>query len=366
MTKFSDLGLKKDIVQVLTRLRFKRALEVQRQIIPMALLNKNIVFTSRTGSGKTLAYTVGFLSKINKKLGIQMLVMVPTRELAIQVGKDIKQIADPLGYNVGILFGGRDIENDSYTLRKRIHIMVATPGRVITHINQKTVKVGEVKCLVFDESDQMFDQGFYIDCAYIKSRVGKLSQIILSSATISDKVKDFMEEEIVDYDLIRIGEDIPKNICQEKIYIEDTKKNELLLKILEQKKFGKVLIFTFSKARTYQLADYLKKIGINARELNSDLEQTERINNLNLFKQGSIRVLVATDIAARGLQIEQVDLVINYDVPNKTEFYVHRIGRSGREDKKGHAITFISPEDEERFEDIMFDYQPDIRDYTGF
>ncbi len=362
MAKFSNLGLKKEIVQVLARLKYNTTLEVQEKVIPLILQKKNVVFTSRTGSGKTLAYTVGFLSKINKKLGIQMLIMVPTRELAIQVGKEIKQIAEPLGFNVGILFGGRDINNDHLTIRKRNHIMVGTPGRLIMHINEKAVKVGDVMCLVFDESDQMFDQGFYDDCAYIKSRVGKLSQIILSSATISEKVKRFIEDVIVEYELVNIGENIPKNISQEKIYVKIPDKEKLLIKILKQKNYKKVLIFTNRKDRTYQLTEYLNEQGINARKLNSDLEQTERVNNLNLFKHGKIHVLVATDIAARGLHIEQVDLVINYDVPNKSEFYVHRIGRTGRVDKPGHAITFICPEDEERFEDIMFDHQPDVKE----
>lgn len=364
MAEFSNLGLKKEIVQVLTSLKYINALEVQEKIIPLTLQKKNVVFTSRTGSGKTLAYTIGFLSKINKKLGVQMLILVPTRELAIQVGKEIKQLAEPLGFDVGVLFGGRDINNDGMTLRKRNHIMVGTPGRLITHINEKAVKVGDVMCLVFDESDQMFDQGFFEDCAYIKSRVGKLSQIILSSATISEKVERFIENVIVEYELIKIGDKIPKNISQEKIYVEITEKEDLLFKILKQKNYKKVLIFSNRKNRTYLLAQYLNEQGIYARALNSDLEQTERVNTLNLFKHGKIHVLVATDIAARGLHIEQVDLVINYDVPNKSEFYVHRIGRTGRVDKPGHSITFICPEDEERFEDIMFDYQPDVKEIS--
>ena len=362
MVKFSNLGLKKEIVQVLSRLKYDNALKIQEKIIPLALQKKNIVFTSRTGSGKTLAYSIGFLSNINKKLNMQMLILVPTRELAIQVGKEIRQLAEPLGINVGVLFGGRDINNDNITLRKKNHIMVGTPGRLITHINEKSLKVGEVKCLVFDESDQMFDQGFYEECAYIKSRVGKLSQNILSSATINEKVKHFIDEVIVDYELIIIGENIPKNIIQEKIYVEILNKDKMLIEILKQKNNKKVLLFTNRKNRTYQLTGFLNENGIHAREINSSLEQTQRVNNLNLFKQGKINVLVATDIAARGLHIEQVDLVINYDVPNKSEFYVHRVGRTGRVDKPGRSITFICPEDEDRFGDIMFDYQLDIKE----
>jgi len=357
MVTFSDLGLKKDIAQVLKTLHYNTVFECQQQVIPLTIQKKNVVFTSRTGSGKTFGYTLGFLSRINKKLGVQMLVVVPTRELAIQVGKEIKQIAEPLDLNVGVLYGGRDMHNDYRTLRKKNHIMVGTPGRLISQINVKGIKVGDVSYLVFDESDQMFDQGFYDDCVYIKSRVGKLCQLILASATITENVEQFIDTMIVEYELIQIGDTIPQNIIQEKVVVEISEKEELVKTILKRKKYKKVLIFTNRKDRTYQIAETLKKQGINARTLNSDLEQDARVNNLNLFKQGRVHVLVATDIAARGLHIEQVDLVINYDVPTKSEFYVHRIGRTGRIDKPGHAITFICSEDKERFKEIVSRYK---------
>lgn len=364
MAKFSEIGLKKEIVSILTKLKFIKAFEVQEKVIPLTLQKQNIVFTSRTGSGKTLAYTIGFLSKINKKMQTQMLILVPTRELAIQVAKEITQLTDLLGFNVGVIYGGREIYNDHLTLKKRNHIMVGTPGRLITHINDKTLKVGDVKCLVFDESDQMFDQGFFDDCEYIKSRVSKSSQIILSSATISEKVRKFIDEVVVDYKLIEIGDNIPKNITQEIIFVEIPDKQDLLVKLLSEKKYKKVLVFCNRKDNTYDLTEFLNEKNIYARRINSDLIQVDRENTLNLFKHGKIHVLVATDIAARGLHIEQVDLVINYDVPNKAEFYVHRIGRSGRVDKPGHSITFICKEDVDRWGDVLFDYQPNVKEIT--
>ena len=192
MGDFAKLNLKKEILKVLSRLKFKESFEVQDKIVPLAMRGKNVVFTSRTGSGKTLAYLLGFLGKINKKQGMQMLVLVPTRELCIQVGKEMKRVCDFLDINVGMIYGGRDVPGDYRTLSKKNQIMVGTPGRLLLHVNEKKIRVGEVKYLVYDESDQMFDHGFYDDCVYMKERVSKDAQIVFSSATITDKVDNFI------------------------------------------------------------------------------------------------------------------------------------------------------------------------------
>lgn len=357
MGSFNQLGLKKEIVDVLSRLKFKEPYDVQEKVIPLAIKGKNIVFTSRTGSGKTLAYLLGFLGKINKKLGIQMLVLVPTRELCIQVGKEVQNICEQLGFNVGVLYGGRDIKGDYKTNSRKNYILIGTPGRLIHHINSKNVQVGEVKCLVYDESDQMFDQGFYDDCVYVKKRVSKGVQIILSSATITDKVHDFIENEIGDYELFNVGESIPKGIIQEKVFCTIIDKNDLLLRFLSSRKFKRALIFCNTKVKTHYISQFLEENKFKTRVLNSDLDQNDRQNYLNLFKQGRIHVLIATDVAARGLHIENVDIVINYDVPTRDEFYIHRIGRTGRSGKNGYALTFICPEDENRFNNIELDYE---------
>lgn len=362
MGDFTKLGLKKEILDVLSRLKLNKSFEVQDKIVPLAIKGKNIVFTSRTGSGKTLAYLLGFLGKINKKQGTQMIVLVPTRELCIQVGKEIIRVCELLGINVGMLYGGRDIPGDYRTLNKKNQILVGTPGRLLMHVNEKKIKAGEVKYLVYDESDQMLDQGFYDDCAYMKQRVSKNAQIILSSATMTDKVKTFIENEIVDYELLRIGELIPKNIVQEKLYCEKLEKNKILLNLFSKKKFQRAMIFCNTKLKSYNIAEFLQKNNFKAKSLNSDLEQPERLNHLNLFKDGKIRILVATDVAARGLHIENVDLIVNYDVPTRQEFYVHRIGRTGRFDKKGYSLTFICPEDVDRFYNIEFEYELKVKE----
>lgn len=357
MKTFQDIGIKKQIIQALYAINIKEPLEVQQKIIPLTLQGKNIVFTSQTGSGKTLAYALGFLGKIDNKRDLQMLIIVPTRELCIQVGKDLIKLGNILKINVGMLYGGRDLKGDFKTTMKKNQIIIGTPGRLIQHINDKKVRVGDVKYLVFDESDQMFDNGFYEECAYIKERVSKNAQILLASATISNKVQNFMEREIRDYEIQQVGIQIPKNIIQNKIFCEMTEKDNILLKLFGTNKYNKAIIFCNTKTKSYKIAEFLKENKIKTRSINSDFEQKERDNNLNMFKNETKMILVATDLAARGLHIEKVDVVVNYDVPTRQEFYIHRIGRTGRNDKDGSALTLICPEDEEKFKIIETVYE---------
>jgi ATP-dependent RNA helicase DeaD len=349
MVSFADMGLKKDLVQTLKSAGFIEALEVQERIIPLVLKNKNVVFTSKTGSGKTVAYLVGFIPRISLKLPVQLMVILPTRELAIQVGKEMRAICDPLGINVGVLYGGRDMVGDCKTLKKKNQVLVGTPGRLIQHINDKNFRVGDVKFLVFDESDHLFDQGFFDDCTYILSRVSRDAQLVLASATISRKVEDFMEEFMGDYTLTHVGDIIPKDIIQEKLSCPMKEKNKLLVSFLSEKNFRRCLVFCNTKMKSNDIADYLNQFDFSARSINSNLTQDERNNALNLFKEGKVDVLVATDVAARGLHIENVDIVVNFDMPSRDEFYVHRIGRTGRVGKRGFALSIVCPEDEERF-----------------
>ena len=361
MSKFDKLGLKKEILAILHSLHYDEPFEVQKELIPLIMRGKNVVFTSKTGSGKTLAYLLGFVGKINKKHGTQMMVLVPTRELCIQVGKELKKICRPLDLTVGTLYGGTLVKEDYRTTSKKIQILVGTPGRLLVHINEKKLTIGEVRYLVYDESDQMFDAGFYDDCAYMRKRVSKLAQIICASATITNQVHDFMENEIVDYDLVRVGEIIPSSIVQEKLFCDKTKKNKILLKMLSDRKFKRAIIFCNTKLKTADIAEFLEQRNISARPLHSDLEQVDRLKHLRQFKNGDIQILVATDVAARGLHIEDVDIVVNYDVPTKKEFYIHRIGRTGRINSKGYALTLICPEDEDRFYNIEFEYELKVK-----
>ena len=358
---FSTFGLKTEVVEALFALGLKKALAVQQEFIPLAMKGKNVVLTSKTGSGKTLAYLLGFVGKINKKLGIQMVVLVPTRELAIQVGKELQRICDILGLHVGVLYGGREIAGDTRTTSKKNHIIVGTPGRLIQHVNNKSIKVGDVAYIVYDESDQMFDDGFYDECVYMKSRISKNAQIILASAILTEKVNRFMSEEIVQYEFLQVGEQIPEGIVQEKVLCAIPDKNAFLLKFFTTRAVKRTLIFCNTIARTEEICEFLVTHGYKAKPIHGHLRQDERTNNLNLLKQGRVKILVATDVAARGLHIPDVDIVINYDAPRRAEFYVNRIGRTGRNEKKGYSLIMICPEDVERFAGIEQQYDLKVR-----
>lgn len=354
---FETLGLQKDLVALLSSLKLTTPTDAQKEIIPLLLNKKNVVFTSRTGSGKTLCYTLPFVSKMSKK-GLQMLVLVPTRELCIQVGKEMRSVCEPLNIKVGMLYGGREIDGDKRTTSRNNHIIVGTPGRLVQHINQKNIKVGDVSVLVFDESDQMFDQGFAKECSYVCSRVSKNAQLVLASATLSDKVMDFADDIIQEYELCEIGDAVPKNIVQETIHCTLKERAKKLEQYLSENTFSRTIIFCNTKARSHELA---KIIG--AKEITSNLDQNERVQTLNLFKQGKIKVLVATDVVARGIHVENVDLVVNFDVAKRAEFHIHRMGRTGRKDTKGHVLTFVCKEDEEQFLEITKHYNLETTEY---
>ena len=336
---------------------------IQEETIPLILENKNVIIKSPTGSGKTLAYTIPLIGKINNKQGLQVLVLVPTRELAEQVSKEIKKLAEPLGVKVGAFFGGRDLKGDLRTIRKKNQIIVATPGRLLQHINSKTIKVGEVKFLVFDESDQMFDNGFFGDCVYIKKRVSSEAQIVLSSATMTDDVVNFVEKQIVHFEFVEPEDSIPSGILQEKLFIEIKDKNSFVKKFLETNNFKRAIIFCNTKKKVEELSLFLLQNNFRAREIHSNLDQKERNRHLKFLKEGKEAVLVATDIASRGLHIEGIDLIINYDIPSKKEFYIHRIGRSGRNGSKGYALNLICKEDEDRFRDLEVSFELDVDDF---
>lgn len=354
---FQNLGLKKNVIQTLSALNFTTPTEVQKQIIPLILKKKNLAFTSQTGSGKTVGFTAPLLSRINKKLHIQILILVPTRELCIQVGNEIKRFANHLDFNVGMIYGGRDLIADKRTISRRLHVLVATPGRLIQHVNMKTIKLSGVHTIIFDESDQMFDNGFYDDCQYIKSRVSSTAQVILASATITPKVEIFLKKTIKDFTFIEVGNLIPPSIVQDALFCEISEKNDLLVKFFLGEEFSRAIVFVNTKVKLGSVYDSLLDKGITTSYLSGDLDQKEREKRLRDFKAKKFSVLVCTDVASRGLHIPDVDIVLNYDIPSRNEFYVHRIGRTGRNGKKGYALSFVCPEDEANFVLIQKEYK---------
>jgi superfamily II DNA/RNA helicase len=357
---FSNLGLKKDVLSALTALDYTIPTEVQKEIIPLILSKQNVVFTAQTGSGKTVGFSTGLFSRINLKQNIQVLIVVPTRELCLQVGTELKRFGDILGFNVGMLYGGHDLVIDRKTISRRLHILVATPGRLIQHINFKTIKLGEVSALIFDESDQMFDAGFYKDCIYIKSRVSLTAQIILSSATITSKVEQFLKKEVSKFKFIEVGVLIPPSIVQDALFCTIPEKKDLLPKFFLGEDFSRAIVFVNTKVKVNSVYDTLVNNNLSASMLSSDFDQKDREKCIRDFKTGKFSVLVCTDVASRGLDIDDVDIIVNYDVPPRSEFYVHRIGRSGRTGKKGYALTLVCPEDEEDFAIIQKEFKLNV------
>jgi ATP-dependent RNA helicase DeaD len=346
---FAHLGLKKEVAAALTSLGYLQPTDVQEKVLPLITAKKNVVFTSQTGSGKTIAYSVGFFNRLQLKQHLQMLVIVPTRELCMQVGEELKKFGQVLGFNVGMLYGGHDLIVDKKVVSKRLHIIVATPGRLIQHINNKVVRVGDVSFLVFDESDQMFDTGFYDDCEYIRSRVSATAQLVLSSATLTAKVESFVKKNIPDFEFVEVGALIPSSITQDMLLCTIPEKNKLLVDFFLGEEFSRAIVFVNTKSKLSAVYDTLLFHNISANYLSSDLDQKEREKCVRDFRTGKFSVLVCTDVASHGLDIKGVDIVVNYDVPPRSEFYVHRIGRAGRVGAQGYALTFVCPEDEEDF-----------------
>jgi superfamily II DNA/RNA helicase len=215
--------------------------------------------------------------------------------------------------------------------------------------NENSLKVGDISFLIFDESDQMFDTGFYDDCVYIRSRVSSAAQIVLSSATITPRVEHFLRKSIKDFELVKIGTLIPPNIDQDVLFCPISDKTKLLVNFFQGEKFSRAIVFANTKVKLSSIYDTLLHNKITANYLSSDLDQKDREKVVRDFKAAKFSVLVSTDIASRGLDIQGVDIIVNYDVPPRSEFYVHRIGRCGRNDLRGYALTFICPEDEEDF-----------------
>jgi ATP-dependent RNA helicase DeaD len=362
MKTFQSLGLKKHVLSAIELHGLKSPTEIQEKVIPSVKAGNNAVFISPTGSGKTLAYTIGFLDRINTKQSLQMIVVVPTRELCIQVGKEIKDICEELAIQVGFVYGGKDMRGDHKIVSKKNHILVGTPGRLEHHINEKNIKVGDVKYIVFDESDQMFDNGFIDTCIYFLNRISREAQISLASATITEKVEYFIDKIIKGYDLIKVGVTVPKNIIQEKHFVPIPEKNKYLLKFFKENNYKKTMIFCNTKIKVAGITKFLKDNGFSVESLSSEFDQKDRENHLRRFKDGKTEILVTTDVAARGLHMIKVDCIINYDVPTRDEFYIHRIGRTGRTKENGYALTLICPEDDDRFANIEFEYELNVKE----
>ncbi|KKI92212.1 DEAD/DEAH box helicase [Bacillus sp. SA1-12] len=343
---FQDLGLSSSLMQSISKMGFEEPSPIQAQTIPLGLQNKDVIGQAQTGTGKTAAFGIPLIEKIDvKNNNIQAVVVAPTRELAIQVSEELYKIGYHKRSRVLPIYGGQDINRQIRSLKKNPHIIVGTPGRLIDHINRKTIRLNGVHTMVLDEADEMLNMGFIEDIEAILSNVPEDRQTLLFSATMPDPIRRIAEKFMKDPELVKVKakEMTVPNITQYYLETHERKKFDVLTRLLDIQSPELAIVFGRTKRRVDELAEALTLRGYTAEGIHGDLTQAKRMSTLRKFKEGAIEVLVATDVAARGLDISGVTHVYNFDVPQDPESYVHRIGRTGRAGKTGMAMTFVTP-----------------------
>jgi ATP-dependent RNA helicase DeaD len=347
LVTFDDLGLSPEVLEAVKLAGYETPSPIQAKAIPVLLQGVNLLGTAQTGTGKTAAFTLPLLSRIDfNGHETSMLVLTPTRELAIQVSDAIQQYAVKMpSVHVVPVYGGQDIAIQLRALKRKANIIVATPGRLIDHIKRGSITLGAVKAIVLDEADEMLDMGFMEDVETILKEIPADAQRALFSATMPDSVKKIIDQHLGSYEEARIeGKTTTvENIRQRFLAVKNEHKIEALARVLEGEEFDGVLIFVRTKQNTTEVAEKLESRGFNVAPLNGDLAQTMRERTINRLKMGKLDIVVATDVAARGIDVDRISLVVNYDIPYDTESYVHRIGRTGRAGRSGNAILFVTP-----------------------
>ncbi|MGX7420500.1 degradosome RNA helicase CshA [Carnobacterium gallinarum] len=344
--KFSELGLSPELLQSVERLGFEEATPIQGQTIPLALEGKDVIGQAQTGTGKTAAFGLPMLQKIDlTNRTVQGLVIAPTRELAIQTQEELFRLSRDKKVRVQVVYGGADISRQIRALKDQPHIVVGTPGRLLDHINRRTLKLDHVETLVLDEADEMLNMGFLEDIEKIIKEVPSVRQTLLFSATMPDAIKrigvKFMNEP--EHVRIKATEMTANLIDQYYVRCKDFEKFDIMTRLLDVQTPELTIVFGRTKRRVDELAKGLEMRGYRAEGIHGDLSQQKRMSVLKSFKKGDLDILVATDVAARGLDISGVTHVYNYDIPQDPESYVHRIGRTGRAGKEGMSVTFITP-----------------------
>ncbi len=339
---FDHLGIAPRLLEILHRLQFTIPTPIQQKSIPVALEGKDIIGVAQTGTGKTLAFGIPMIQRLAQVRG-RGLVILPTRELAVQVDETFQKIGRPIGLRTAILIGGASMEMQMRALRKNPHVIIGTPGRILDHLQKKTAPLHDVTVLVLDEADRMLDMGFAPQINEILKAVPKERQTMLFSATMPDDIVRIASRSMklpVRVEIAPTGS-MADRVEQELYVVAKDQKDQLLDKILTQYQ-GSVLVFTRTKFAAKRVSRTVRSMGHQAVEIHSNRTLAQRREALDGFKSGKYRVLVATDIAARGIDVVGIELVINYDIPEHPEDYVHRIGRTGRAGSTGTAISFAS------------------------
>ncbi len=355
--KFKDFGFDKRLLEGIEAFGYDEATPVQEQVIPLVLAGKDVIASAQTGTGKTAAFLLPLINNIISTpinhQSITALVIVPTRELAIQIAQHMEGLSYFTSVSSIAVFGGGDgnaFVQEKKALSVGADVVICTPGKMLSHINMGYVKFQGLKYLILDEADRMLDMGFYDDIMRIIHALPAKRQNLLFSATMPHKIRDLARSILNRPEEISISMSKPNDkITQLAYVVYDTQKIPLVKYILNQKNFSSVLIFCSSKISVKQLTRELKRTNLPVDEIHSDLEQDKREEVLMHFKSGRVQILVATDILSRGIDIDNIGLVLNYDVPHDGEDYVHRIGRTARAAAEGTAITFISVKEQRKF-----------------
>jgi len=344
LAKFEELGIKNPILKALNEISFHDAFPIQAGAIPVLLSGQDVMGQAHTGTGKTAAFSLPIIQNTVPRKGIQALILAPTRELAVQISGEIQKFARYSNIRNVTIYGGQSINVQFNELEKGVEIVVATPGRLIDHIKRGSIRLENVKYVVLDEADTMLDMGFIEDIRFILDLTPEHRVTSLFSATMPPEILMLAEKYMRNPQRILIDADdlSGEGIEQAFLVIRDREKTDYLFKFIKENKAGQAIVFCSTKERTRRVAHELEKARFNVVSIQGDMSQFRRDKAMYLFKKGKADILVATDVAARGIDVPEVALVINYDVPNQDLVYFHRIGRTARAGGKGRAITLVS------------------------
>lgn len=369
--RFDELDLEDEILDGLYDMNFHEMTPVQEKTIPVILEGRDIIGCAQTGTGKTAAYTLPLLNRLliegNEDNVVKALIIVPTRELAQQIDQQFQGFSYYLPVSTTVVYGGGDGKGWDWDIQKRGMLMgsdvvIATPGRMISHLQNSGVDLSHVECLILDEADRMLDMGFSDDILKIISYLPRERQTVMFSATLPPKIRELAKSILRNPAEINIAISKPNEAIDQSAYIcYESQKLGIIRELFAKPSESKTIIFSSSKMKVKELAHTLKRMKLNVAAMHSDLEQAQREEVMLAFKNNRVNILVATDIVARGIDIEDIGLVINYDVPHDPEDYIHRIGRTARADATGSAITFVNEEEQGKFHQIEKFIERDIR-----
>ena len=361
---FENLGLSADLLATVAREGYTEPTPVQSAAIPLILAGRDVLAAAQTGTGKTAAFVLPALERLRGHANggfsparhpVRMLILTPTRELAVQVSESVKTYSRGSALRSTVVYGGTRIDPEIKILWKGVEILVATPGRLMDHIGQKTVNLSQVEILVLDEADRMLDMGFIPDVRKILALMPAQRQTLMFSATFSDDIRRLSGEFLHNPETVEVAarNSIADNLTQVLYPVDQDRKADLLIHLIQRDKMEQVLVFTRSKLGASRLASYLDRRGVSCSAIHGDRSQQERTRALEAFRGHFVKVLVATDVASRGLDIADLPYVVNFELPYEAQDYVHRIGRTGRAGASGTAISLVSPQEVEELRAVQ-------------